>query len=313
MKRDGIVLIWGIPADPPLTLVYEALQTRGCPVVFLDQRDLEQTDVDFSFDPSQNPQEQMKGSLRVRGTTINFQDVRSIYMRPYHYCELPAVVRAGPDSALWRHGMKTQAILESWADLFPALVIGRPEAMSCNASKPRQAARLASMGFNVPSTLITTDPDAAFDFWQEHTEVVYKSISGTRSIVSRLRPEHRARLDEVTSCPTQFQQYIRGVEYRVHVVGQKMFACRILCGEDDYRYAKDEVPMEACELPRDIAERCRTAAAKLALPLAGIDLRCSVEGVWYCLEVNPSPGFSFFQWKTGQPIAEAIADLLEAG
>ena len=34
---------------------------------------------------------------------------------------------------------------------------------------------------------------------------------------------------------------------------------------------------------------------------------------WYCFEVNPSPGFTYFQAATQQPIAEAIADLLIAG
>ena len=51
----------------------------------------------------------------------------------------------------------------------------------------------------------------------------------------------------------------------------------------------------------------------LGLHVAGIDLRRTDDGRWVCFEVNPSPGFTFYQEETGQPIAEAIARLLAAG
>lgn len=41
--------------------------------------------------------------------------------------------------------------------------------------------------------------------------------------------------------------------------------------------------------------------------IAGIDLRRTHDGTWYCFEVNSSPGFSDFEEATGQPIAEAVA------
>ena len=63
-------------------------------------------------------------------------------------------------------------------------------------------------------------------------------------------------------------------------------------------------------LPGELAVRCRRLAASLGLDLAGIDLRCTPEGEWYCFEVNPSPGFTYYQDATGQPIAEAIAQYL---
>ena len=49
------------------------------------------------------------------------------------------------------------------------------------------------------------------------------------------------------------------------------------------------------------------------LPVAGIDLRRTPEGEWHCLEVNPSPAFSYYQAHAGLPISEAIARLLAAG
>jgi len=39
-------------------------------------------------------------------------------------------------------------------------------------------------------------------------------------------------------------------------------------------------------------------------------LRHAPNGAWYCLEVNPSPGFTYFEAVTGQPISTAVAELL---
>jgi glutathione synthase/RimK-type ligase-like ATP-grasp enzyme len=89
----------------------------------------------------------------------------------------------------------------------------------------------------VPETLVTTDPAAVLAFLEEHGEIIYKSVSGVRSKVSKLRSEHLERIEHVSSCPTQFQQHISGVDYRVHVVGDEVFAARLVSTADDYRYA----------------------------------------------------------------------------
>ncbi len=122
--------------------------------------------------------------------------------------------------------------------------------------------------------------------------MVYKSISGVRSIVSRLNPGDLQRLGRLVWCPTQFQEYISGTDYR-YASGQ---------GET--------IDILPCALPDDCADRCRALAAALELPVAGIDLRRTTADEWYCFEVNPSPGFTFFQRTTHQPIDEAIARLL---
>ena len=71
--------------------------------------------------------------------------------------------------------------------------------------------------------------------------------------------------------------------------------------------------IRAGKLDFGLPERCRTLAAALGLHFAGIDLRRTDSGCWFCFEVNPSPGFSFYQEETGQPIAETVARLLAAG
>jgi D-alanine-D-alanine ligase-like ATP-grasp enzyme len=49
------------------------------------------------------------------------------------------------------------------------------------------------------------------------------------------------------------------------------------------------------------------------LLVAGVDLRVRPDNTWVCFEVNPSPGFTWYEESTNHEIAEAIADLLVRG
>ena len=50
----------------------------------------------------------------------------------------------------------------------------------------------------------------------------------------------------------------------------------------------------------------------LDMEIAGVDLRITPDGEAYCFEVNPSPAFSWYEVRTGQPITSALCDLLMA-
>jgi glutathione synthase/RimK-type ligase-like ATP-grasp enzyme len=184
--------------------------------------------------------------------------------------------------------------------------------MASNTSKPFQSALIREHGFAIPATLVTTDRQAAVDFVAEHGQVIYKSVSSTRSIVRRFDPSDSGRLADVSWCPTQFQQYIAGEDVRVHIVGEDVFACAIDSDSDDYRYAaEDKVPkLRTVELAEDVEAKCRNLAGALDLPVAGIDLRHS-DGVWYA-SGKPGSRLQLLSGATGQPIDRAIARLLVA-
>jgi RimK-like ATP-grasp domain len=301
------ILLWGIPSDPPLAAVRDALARAGCQSTLLDQRAVRDTEVELSVAAG------VAGLVRVGAERVDLASVKAAYLRPIDSRNLAAVASAGENSELWQHALAVEDILLSWSDLTSAMVLNRPSDMAANSSKPYQACWIESFGFHIPDTLITTNPDSALQFWKEHDRVIYKSVSGIRSIVSCLTVEHTDRLANIASCPTQFQQYVQGTEYRVHIVGQEVFACKVTSEADDYRYAAGRVDMEACSLPDDIAARCKKAAEAMNLLVAGLDLRCTPDGQWYCFEVNPSPAFTCFADVTGQPITEAVANLLAGG
>jgi len=302
-----MILVWGVPKDPPVAAVTAALARLGQPLVFFDQHDALAAEIDLWVD------REVSGVLRIPAGDVDLAKITGAYIRPYETARLPAVAGAAP--ALQARVAALDEALLCWSEVTAARVVNRASAMASNHSKPYQSALIQAQGFDVPETLVTTDRNALEAFWEEHGQIIYKSISGVRSIVTCLTPSHRERLNDLAHCPTQFQRWIPGSDFRVHVVGNDVFACKVTSSATDYRYpnVEDETPeIEPVELPIEIAERCRRLVASMSLVLAGIDLRRTPDGQWFCFEVNPSPGFTYYEQATGQPICESIACVLAA-
>ena len=300
-----LILLWGIGSEGVLKAVRGELDRLGAIPILIDQRDILDTEIELDISGS------VRGLVRTRDEVVSLPEVTACYVRSYDWRELPAIAAAGPDSSAWRHSAEVEDLLSCWSEITPALVVNCPAAMAGNCSKPYQLAQIHEFGFRVPETIVTTDPDVARAFWQCHGSVIYKSTSGVRSRVSRLGSAHLERLADVTWCPTQFQQYVAGADCRVHVVGNDVFACEVRSAADDYRYpGSHSVELKACQLPREVEDRCRRLTSAMQLHVAGIDLRRTPDGEWFCFEVNPSPAFLYYETATGLPIAAAIAQLL---
>lgn len=302
-----MILLWGLPEDDPLETVFRVLQRSGAAVILVDQYEVLDSSLRLRV------ASEVEGVLRVGSQEVRLEEISAAYIRPYDSCGLLSGRAARPQSSAYRHAMAFDACLCAWLEMTPARVVNPMRAMAGNNSKPFQATQIQAMGFRIPETLVTTDPEAARAFGECYDRVVYKSLSGVRSIVSRLSPAHMTRLGDIVWCPTQFQQYVSGTDVRVHIVGDRLFACEILSDADDYRYAGRQglsVEMRSCDLPSDCANRCLELCQAMGLAVAGVDFRRTPDDQWYCLEVNPSPGFTYFQTQTGQAIDQAIAELL---
>ena len=302
-----MILLWGHADDKALQAVYKSLEKRGATIALYDQREVLNTTIDLIVD------REVRGTLRVGNETINLGDVTAAYIRPFDSRWLSKIKAAGPGSHEWRHAVHIEDALLSWTEVAPILVVNRPSSMAANASKPYQAALISRFGFTIPKTLVTTDPQTVRDFRKQHREIIFKSIGSVRSVVSRLSDEQLDNLSDIEWCPTQFQQYIPGIDYRVHVVDGEIFACEIECKDDDYRFALDQqhsVQLRRFELPEEITQRCRRLAEELGLWVAGIDLRLTPNGEWICFEVNGVPGFTYYQEACNHRIDDAIAALL---
>jgi glutathione synthase/RimK-type ligase-like ATP-grasp enzyme len=306
VTAQGPVLLWGWPRDTPMAAVCTALSRRGVPMFFVDQTRAAETEI--AFDAASG-----EGFISVGGQRCELGQVRSAYLRPDASARLDAAALADPGGPAAQHAAAIDDALASWLELTPVPVVNRLTAMASNGSKPYQSTLIRRAGFVVPETLLTTSAQALRGFHARHQgQIIYKSCSSVRSIVSRLARLDGERLARLATCPTQFQPYIPGPEFRVHVIGSQVFGHRITTEADDYRYAgADGSHIEGWDVPKALASRLRALAASLALSMAGIDLRRTKDGRWLCFEVNPAPGFTFFDQDDDMPMAAAAARLLE--
>ncbi len=286
-----MILVWG--SDPPARAVGDRLRASAEPVIQVGAAD------PFSVRPASDGSH---GTLVVHGRSVPLNTISAAYLRP------PPPGGVAP-------GEGRPAVLD-WAETTPALVITRPAAAASNNSKPYQTGLLRGLGATVPPTLVTTDPAEALAFCRRHGRVVFKSISGVRSVTRTATTGSLRELlaqRDLTACPTQFQAYVPGPDWRVHVIGSLVLGCMVVSPADDYRYAERSghpVSISQVAVPAGLRELCLRISAGLSLPLAGIDFRRDEAGKWLCFEANPSPVFTYYEAHTGQPLTQAVCDLL---
>ena len=316
------VLLWGVPSEPPMAMVARRLVALGADVLAVRPGGIgQQVSVTIGAcpsepDPAGNRRATLAGTIRAGGRSVELASITGAYLRPVEpelVPELKGQAQTAPDLA---HARRVQEMLTGFTEAAPGIngcrIANRLSAMASNGSKPYQAQVIVRYGFSCPDTLISTDPEEVLDFAARHRQVVYKSCSGIRSIVTAFDPvADRERLQRLRWCPVQFQERVDGPDVRVHVVGRDVFAAIVDSTAVDYRYARTQVGedprLSAYQLDDDIASRCVALAAALDLPFAGIDLKLAADQRVICFEVNPSPGFSWYESATGLPISLAVA------
>ena len=290
-------------------MVRRRIEAAGDDCVILNQRQVTEIDIEVCVTAGR-----VTGQLSLPGQAFPLEHVDGLYLRLMDDRLIPEIRREAPDSAIRQHSRRVHEALLAWAEIAPARVVNRPAAMGSNASKPYQAQLIRNNGFDVPETLITNDPELVTQFRDRCGRLIYKSMSGARSIVTVLDDSSSARLDAIRWCPVQFQRHVEGTDVRVHTVGDQVFATIIESAAPDYRYAERQTGLAATlkpiDLPDDVAARCTALAADLGLAVTGIDLRLTPDGRDVCFEVNPCPVFSFYEDATDQPISAAIAAYL---
>ncbi len=313
-----MILICGIPKEAPTRMVIQAASKMGLPYLVLNQRQLTEAQMKYRLDPH-GSLHRLVGELTLDGETHDLNDFTGVFNRMMDVHSLPAVNspienKKLEDNKNQQKIRRIHQVFQDWLELTQSSVMNRNSAMASNLSKPYQAQLIRSCGFRIPDTLITNVPEVVKQFIQRHQRVIYKSISAERSIVMEIEPSGINQLEKIRNLPTQFQAFIPGLDYRVHVVGEKLYACQIRTEAVDYRYANLQdldLQINPVQLDNSIEQTCHALAKLLNLPLCGIDLKCTPDGIWYCFEVNPMPAFSYYEEQTDQPIARTIVEYLD--
>jgi D-alanine-D-alanine ligase-like ATP-grasp enzyme len=105
------------------------------------------------------------------------------------------------------------------------------------------------------------------------------------------------------------QRLIEGDDVRAHVVGDQVFGARFRSRAIDYR--KDRAAERGpTRLPAELSRLLVRRTADQGLVFAGWDFKVDADGVWWCLECNPMPGYSFYDRVCGYTVSDALIGLL---
>ena len=222
------------------------------------------------------------GILRVATTSSRWKGLlvrEAIRLQGVPHMSSPP--RTVPGGTTLEHSM----MLWTYADIAPGLVLNRPTSMLL------EHVQAAAVGGDSPGHVRERSSRRAsmpFGSSRAHDRLVYKSISGQRSVVRRLPPADRRTPRGRTSAGLD---PIPGVRGRNRVPRARRWHRGLR------RKTHPRGPIIATDLLSTSPPRCLTRSpwpvcswrTSLGLTLAGIDLKRSERSGWYCFEANRHP------------------------
>ncbi len=197
------------------------------------------------------------------------------------------------------------------------------------------------VGFEIPKTLVTNNPDEVLTFYREcKRQVVFKTFgqsvlkdeepsdSGQKPAkvgmiyTNLLRERDFDKLHTIRACPVLFQEYVpKHVELRVTIVGREIFAAEIHSQQApqeatrlDWRhYDLEHTPHRPHDLPPQVAQKLLAFMEAFGLAFGCLDLILTPDGRYVFLENNPAGQFGWIEGLVGFPITKSLAEMLIRG
>ncbi len=303
-----MILICGIPSEPPIELLTNELDIIGANYLLWNQREFNKTNISLFLTAAGR----VSGTLQYCDKDYSLENITAIYCRLTDWTTLPEIENDDTNMKLRERCEHIHVLMQLFIDNCQGTVVNRSEDMMSNSSKPYQMFLAKEAGIKIPDTCITTSEEIALDFYEEKQQrVIYKSISGTRSIVQKLKEQDLPNLGKLFFCPTQFQEFAEGQNLRVHVINEATISTAIHSDATDYRYAAKEggesATLSHTELQAHNKLKCVRFSKDLGLFFSGLDFKQNEAGEITCFEANPMPGYSYYEQSASQPIAYTLA------
>ncbi len=300
-----MILILG-SSDIHSDRVRQKIEARGKQVVCFDTRTFPtQTRISFT--------EAGEGWIQTPElpNRIPFSDIDAVYWYCYEGLSLPS-----HQDVAYRFFVQQEleaALGSLWRNL-DTYWVNPATAIELHRFKPHQLSILKSAGFRVPETLITNDPEKLVAFYEAHQRhAIVKPLAGS-AIAHKLTDQDMApdALSRLSALPVQCQEFIPGVDIRVHVIEDELFITEVHTDTEHYK-TDQAMRILPAALPASVEDQCRRLARTLGLRLTGIDLRRTPDDEYVFFEANPSPLFMIYEDRSGLKISDCLADTLVRG
>ena len=318
-----MILVVTSPDDRTASVVVDKLRHRGADVRRFNPADFpSQASLSLSFDDAGRS----FAALCADGERIDLRRLDAVWFRrpeapvPHDEIRDPPMRRyLAEDCAQYVHDV--------WNSLHCLCVPAVPLVLARAELKASQLEVARTLGFEVPPTLVSNDPDEFLEFYRRHNGRIISKLCGppfNRHFGEQLgrytemvSPRDAGHAASIRFAPVIFQAYVqKRVELRITVVGRRVFAAEIhsqasrRTRTDWRRYDLANTPHRPHDLPRDVERRCVQLVERLGLCYGAIDMVLTPDGRYVFLEINPNGQFLWIEQMTDLPISDAIADLL---
>lgn len=265
------------------------------------------------------------GVLTIGERRVAFGDIRSVWYRHPAPFTLPANLSEREKGFA---DEQARAAFSGLMHILDCFWVNHPDATRVASSKPLQLKVAQELGFSVPRTLVTNEPQDVCRFAEAcGGGIIYKvfgsgffPMTGEVCLTVPLAREHLDKINLIRSCPGIFQELIpKEVDLRITVIGRKVFAVEIHSQEHatskfDWRAAKVE-DLRHCRHapPRSIETLCLRLLEHFGLTFGAIDMILTPDGRYVFLENNPSGQFGWIEERTGLPLTATLAEMLITG
>ena len=292
-----------------------ALKRRGLRFIRLNEDTLPaSTRLNWRLDDS---------TIQVADERFNVADVKSVWCRKLGRSVLSADKR---DPGLNEFIKGTSVIALHGLFMRSARIwMNEPLQQIRAENKLLQLEAANAQGFAIPRTVVSNDPSEVRRFVAANRTVV-KSLHGSRIELDRRRltlvahgldDTHDVDDAEISSCVAIYQQRIaKAYELRITVAGARVFATRIVTPSDpvDWHVFDDsKVNYHIHSIPDALSAKCVRMLDRFGLSYGAIDVVVDQSGDAFFLELNPGGQWGWLERATGQPITDAIIDVLSDG
>jgi glutathione synthase/RimK-type ligase-like ATP-grasp enzyme len=309
-----VILVISHADDEHTGLVVDHLRQAGREVVQIDLADFPaRRRIELTWSDVQGPQ----FLVEHEGHRVDLAQAKAVWWRRVAGFAVDPSIKFG-ERAAFAESETSQAV-HGMLDSLSCPWMNPRSADTTAHQKPYQWTIARQVGLSLPRTLVTTDAQAARAFVDalRPGKVVFKAFLAAIQEWRETRLVEQADLDRLELlryAPVIFQEYVPGVDLRITMIGDAIFAAEIdvrnTSYEFDMRMVIGEGIVRSVELPQELQTKLRRLQRRLGLVYGAIDMRCTAQGEYVFLEVNPAGQWLFVEQRTGLPIAKALADHL---
>lgn len=316
------VLILSSIKDVETDVVGIELLRRG-----IDYLRLNIEDILYSFSASYSitPDSEPLFRIKIGSSVINVSDISVVWLRNFDFALKSYDSRQLNSTFIFQ---QWNVALQTLYGLLKCAWINSLESMNYSNSRVNQLLSARNVGFNIPSTLITNNPNEAFEFYNKcNGNMVVKALhhhdvetnGKVYSIYTHiLKPNDLSKFKDLVHAPCILQERIlKSSELRVTVVDDRVFASKITLESGDrdgdvlHHYSMSQLNKKPIDLQKEFQSRCIQFLRSLGLKYGAIDFIEGINERFYFLEVNPTGDWVWIERQTKLPITKALADLIE--